>query len=75
MPSKKITNRYGRIIGYTEENAAGNVYARDKFGRLLGMYNPNSGITTDRFGKTVARGDITGGLVWNSQDNYKKNKK
>ena len=27
------------------------------------------------FGKTVARGDITGGLVWNSQDNYKKNKK
>lgn len=72
MPSKKITDRYGRIIGYTEENTTGNVYARDRFGRLLGMYNPNSGITTDRFGKTVARGDITGGLVWNSQDNYKK---
>lgn len=75
MPSKKITDRHGRIIGYTEENTTGNVYARDRFGRLLGMYNPNSGITTDRFGKTVARGDITGGLVWNSQDNYKKNKK
>lgn len=47
MPSKKITDRYGRIIGYTEENTTGNVYARDRFGRLLGMYNPNSGITTD----------------------------
>ena len=60
----------GRIIGYLEEQANGDVTARDFYGRILGRYEKSLNVTRDFYGRIVSRGNTASGLVW---EEYNKN--
>lgn len=63
-----IRDFYGKIIGYLETKDNGDVQATDFYGRILGFYRKSIDKTVDFYGKILASGDITAGLIYQSDD-------
>lgn len=62
---QEIKDFYGRIIGYIETDVnTGKKTATDFYGRILGYYKKDLDITTDFYGRTLARGDVLSGLIF-----------
>lgn len=54
----KVKDYSGRIIGFVDyDTTNGNKIVRDFYGKILGKYNKRLNITTDFYGRTVAKGD------------------
>lgn len=58
-----IRNKSGRIIGSIMTQSNGRQVFRDRTGKLLGTYEPQSNITRDYTGKVVGRGNILAFLI------------
>lgn len=58
-----VRDFYGRSLGYLERKPNGDVVAHDFQGRILGSYDKSLNATKDFYGKIVASGDMTGGLI------------
>ena len=58
MQREKITNWQGRIVGFIDtDELTGNKVARDFYGRIVGKYQKQLDITTDFYGRRLAKGD------------------
>ena len=64
---QEIRDFYGKIIGRVETMPNGDKTVRDFYGWILGYYRKSQDITTDFYGKIVARGDATGTLLANGR--------
>lgn len=62
-----IRDFYGRILGFIETDAQGNKVARDFYRRIVGRYDKNRDVTTDFYGRVVAKGDIVASLIYSSK--------
>ena len=63
-----IKNFYGERIGELKKDYRGNIIAYDRYGAILGTYNPKLNITTEfPSGRIVANGDITSALIWDAE--------
>ena len=66
--SKVIKNWYGERIGELKEDSRGNTIAYDRYGAILGTYNPKLNITTEfPSGRIVSSGDTTSALIWEAE--------
>ena len=75
MPDKKqfVKNFSGERIGELRTDWKGNINAYDRYGGLLGTYNPKLNITTEfPSGRILATGDITNALIWNKENERKQ---
>lgn len=63
MDKIKITNAYGKIMGTVETQNNGDKTVRDFYGKILGYYRKSRDVTTDFYGKIIARGDAAVGLI------------
>lgn len=73
MAKQTIKNFYGRIIGYLNtDDSTGNKTALDFYGRILGYYKKDLNITTDFYGRIIARGDAVTGLIYEKAEPGKK---
>jgi hypothetical protein len=73
MNKQTITDFYGKIIGYVStDEKTGNKTATDFYGRILGYYKKDLNLTTDFYGKIVARGDAVTGLVYGKEEGQGK---
>jgi hypothetical protein len=59
-----IKNRSGKIIGWIETDHLGNKVVRDFYGKIKGRYKKVHNITFDFYGKIIAYGDATSGLLY-----------
>lgn len=63
-----IKNFHGERIGELKKDYRGNTIAYDRYGAILGTYNPKLNITTEfPSGRIVANGDITSALIWDAE--------
>lgn len=54
-----VRDRAGEIVGYREhQHLVGRSLARDRHGRVVGIYDPRRGLTLDASGQVVGRGDL-----------------
>jgi hypothetical protein len=58
-----IRNKSGKVIGSIMTQSNGRQVFRDRTGKLLGTYEPQSNITRDYTGKVVGRGNILAFLI------------
>ena len=54
----------GRIIGRVETDGNGNQTVRSFYGEIVGRYDAQRDVTTDFYGKILARGNIAVGLLY-----------
>ncbi len=59
----KIQDWTGKIIGFVDIDFDGKKTVRDFYGKILGYYKPNLDITTDFYGRQIAKGDQSGMLI------------
>lgn len=70
--SKIIKDFYGARIGELQTDARGNINAYDRFGAMLGTYNPRTNVTTEfPSGRIVSTGDTTTALIWQKENERK----
>lgn len=61
----------GKIVGYLDKQPNGNVIATDFYGKLKATYNKKENMTRDFYGRLLAVGDITSGILYSNQvDQY-----
>lgn len=54
----KVQDWRGRIIGWIEtDTVTGDKVARDFYHRIVGRYNKKLDVTTDFYGRRIAKGD------------------
>ena len=53
----------GKILGYIYIDPQGNKVVKDFYQRILGYYKKNNNITTDFYGRIIARGDASASLI------------
>lgn len=58
-----VKDFYGRIIGWRDVQANGNVVAHDFYGKILGNYDKSLNATKDFYGRILTTGDTTAGLI------------
>jgi len=58
-----IRDSAGRILGKYEYKANGDIVVRDFYGHTLGYYYASRNVTTDFYGRTLARGNAIGMLL------------
>lgn len=58
-----IRDRYSRTLGTISTASNGRLEARDRYGRLLGSYDPKRDQTRDRYGRVLAKGNILSALI------------
>ena len=63
MSRQVIKDRNDRILGYIETLAGGRQKATDRNSNLLGYFDPQSNITTDASGRTLAKANVLLGLI------------
>lgn len=63
MATEWIKNAQGLVIARIDTESNGNKYIRDQHGRVLGKYNKSTNITTDVYGRLVARGECLTMLI------------
>lgn len=67
--SEIIKNFYGERIGELKKDYRGNIVAYDRYGAILGNYNPKLNITTEfPSGRIVSTGDTTTALIWQAEN-------
>ena len=66
---RNITDFYGFIVGYTDQDSNGDTIAYSVYGKILGYYRKNRNITTNFYGQILGYGDLTSSLIW---DEYYK---
>ena len=59
----EIKDRYGMSRGYIDDNGSIRT-AYDRYGRMLGTYEPRTNTTKSRYGEIMAYGDILSALIW-----------
>ena len=73
MGSQIIKNFYGERIGELKKDYRGNTIAYDRYGAILGTYNPKLNITTEfPSGRIVSTGDTTTALIWQAENARKE---
>ena len=63
MARIEIKDFYGRVIGTIENMPNGDKTVRDFYGKILGFYKKSSNVTTDFYGRIVARGEACSMLL------------
>ena len=58
-----IRDFYGKIIGYYEHMPNGDITVRNFYRQILGYYRANRDVTTDFYGRIIARGNAIGMLL------------
>ena len=53
----RIKDWTGKIIGTIETDKNGDKTVRDFYGRIKGRYNKRADVTTDFYGRRIAKGD------------------
>lgn len=67
--STPIKNFYGERIGELKKDYKGNTIAYDRYGAILGTYNPKLNVTTEfPSGRIVSTGDTTTALIWQAEN-------
>ncbi len=61
--SERILDWRGKVIGRIETDHEGNKFVKDFYGRVKGKYNKKANITTDFYGRKIAKGDQCGLLL------------
>lgn len=64
MAREVVKDFYGKILGSLETQSNGDIIARDFYGKILGRWDKKMNVTKDFFGRIIARGNITSGLIW-----------
>lgn len=64
MNKRIIRNFYGKALGSVETDTTGNKTVRDFYGKVLGYYKKSLDITTDFYGRVIAKGDMSSGLIF-----------
>lgn len=59
----RIKDWTGRVIGVIETDKDGNKVVKDFYGRIKGRYNKKADVTTDFYGRRIAKGDQCGLLL------------
>lgn len=59
-----IRDNKGKIVGWIEHDHLGNKVVRDFYGRIKGRYKKAPNATFNFYGKIVAYGDATTGLLY-----------
>lgn len=73
IEKRTIKNFYGKTLGTIEtDTVTKKMKAKDFYGRLLGTYDPREDKTKDFYGRILTRGNSLEALVYNSENNYKK---
>ena len=67
-----IRDRRGRTLGTIRRTSNGRLEARDRLGRLLGVYGPKVNLTRDRLGRILNRGNTLSALVVRSAEVEKR---
>ena len=68
-----IKDFYGVRIGELKTDWKGNINAYDRYGALLGTYNPKLNVTTEfPSGRIVSTGDTTTALIWQKENERKQ---
>lgn len=68
-----IKNFYGERIGELKQDYKGNTVAYDRYGAILGTFNPKLNITTEfPSGRIVSTGDTTTALIWQAENKRKE---
>jgi hypothetical protein len=64
---QELRDRFERLIGWRQTLADGRIEGRDRYGRLVGTYDPRRspphGETFDRSGRYIGRGDLLATLI------------
>lgn len=61
--TEKLRDRQGRLLGEIIQKSDGKFEGRDKFGRLMGTYEPKSNQTRDARGSVVGTGNLLASLI------------
>lgn len=64
MQEETIREFSGKIIGYIETDAQGNKTVRNFYRQIVGRYDANAKVTRDFYGRIVAKGDVSTGLLY-----------
>lgn len=64
MAKEKITDFYGKILGYVETKPNGDKTVTNFYGKILGYYRKNTNVTTDFYGRVFAKGDAATSLIY-----------
>lgn len=59
----RIKDWTGKVIGTIETDNAGNKVVKDFYGRIKGRYDKKANVTTDFYGRRIAKGDQCGMLL------------
>ena len=68
METTLVRDFYGRIIGKIETDDRGNKTIRNFYGWILGRYDAATDTTRDFYGRIVAKGDASGMLINQNQN-------
>lgn len=55
--SERILDWRGRVIGRIDTDQDGNKWVKDFYGKVKGKYNKKANVTTDFYGRKIAKGD------------------
>lgn len=58
-----IKDFYGKILGYYDYQPNGDIKVTDFYGVILGYYRKSQDVTTDFYGRIIARGNCVGMLI------------
>lgn len=64
VKKEMIKDGRGKIIGWIETDHLGNKVVRDFYGKIKGRYKKVHNATFDFYGKIIAYGDTTAGLLY-----------
>lgn len=59
----------GRLLGSEEVRNDGALEARGRFGKLLGVFDPNNNQTRDASGRLVGTGNLLAALIFDPREN------
>lgn len=63
MGRERITDFYGRVIGFIDHEANGDTNVFDFYGHKLGGYKRSQNVTVDFYGKILYHGDMSAALL------------
>ena len=58
-----IRDGHGKLLGGIRPGASGRLEARDRYGKLLGRYDPKTNETRDAYGRLLTKGNTLSALV------------
>lgn len=58
-----IRDKFGKIIGFIDEQSNGDKTVRDQYGKIIGYYKKGPDYTTDEYGRIIAQGEVCSMLI------------